>query len=145
MDEISKNQKSRLESFETGRSKSKGSKKKVRRVSQRREMAIVTLGMVASITGLGGLLAASPPPFLVAQEEMAVQSSGEAQANTVDATQEDWSTPAPVQDDQVSARPVQEPRREQPAVMPPEEPSAPSPPSWSSSASQAPATKSRGS
>ena len=32
---------------------------KVRRVSQRRELAVVTLAAVASISGVGGLLAAS--------------------------------------------------------------------------------------
>ena len=42
-------------------SESKGPKKKVRRVSQRRELAVVTLGAAAAITGLGGLLAANPP------------------------------------------------------------------------------------
>jgi hypothetical protein len=34
---------------------------KVRRVSQRKELAVVTLGMVATITDVGGLLTASPP------------------------------------------------------------------------------------
>lgn len=45
------------------RSESKGPKKKSRRVSQRRELAVVTLGAVATITGLGGLLAANPPSW----------------------------------------------------------------------------------
>ncbi|MDQ3926482.1 MAG: hypothetical protein M3272_05785 [Actinomycetota bacterium] len=34
---------------------------KARRVSQRKELAVVTLGMVAAISGVSGLLAASPP------------------------------------------------------------------------------------
>jgi len=47
--------------FETGRS-GDARKKKPRRVSQRRELAIVTLGAVAAISGLGGFLAARPRP-----------------------------------------------------------------------------------
>jgi hypothetical protein len=61
LDDTSQNQNSRLESFETGSPKSKGSKKKGRRVSQRKELAVVTLGAVAAIAGISGFLAASPP------------------------------------------------------------------------------------
>jgi hypothetical protein len=56
----------------------KTGKAKSRRVSQRRELAVVTLGMVASIAGLGGPLAADPPS--AAQET--VQASAEALSNT---------------------------------------------------------------
>ncbi len=48
----------------TGR---EGPRKKIRRVSQRRELAVVTLGMVASIAGLGGVLAANPPGWAISQ------------------------------------------------------------------------------
>lgn len=48
----------------TGR---EGPGEKVRRVSQRRELAVVTLGMVASIAGLGGVLAANPPGWAISQ------------------------------------------------------------------------------
>lgn len=61
------NQRPLQESFETGRSRRDGTGKKVRRVSQRRELAIVTLGVVASITGLGGVLAANPPSWAVSE------------------------------------------------------------------------------
>jgi type IV secretory pathway VirB10-like protein len=40
-----------------------GPGKQIRRVSQRKELAVVTLGMVAAISGVGGLLAANPPSW----------------------------------------------------------------------------------
>jgi hypothetical protein len=67
LDDTSQNQNPRLESFETGSPKSKGSKKKGRRVSQRKELAVVTLGAVAAIAGVSGFLAASPPSGAVAE------------------------------------------------------------------------------
>ena len=54
-----KEPKPRTESL--GKSGSKTANSRTRRVSQRKELAVVTLGMVAAITGVGGLLAASPP------------------------------------------------------------------------------------
>ena len=44
-------------------SKRAGASEKRGRVSQRRELAAVTLGAVAAITGLGGVLAANPPSW----------------------------------------------------------------------------------
>ncbi|MGI9050954.1 MAG: hypothetical protein ACR2GU_16530 [Rubrobacteraceae bacterium] len=44
---------------------SRAGRKKIRRVSQRKELAVVTLGAVASITGIGGFLAANPPGWAV--------------------------------------------------------------------------------
>lgn len=61
MDNTSRSQNPHLESFETGNPESKGSKKKVRRVSPRKELAVVTISAVAAITGVGGFLSASPP------------------------------------------------------------------------------------
>lgn len=52
-------------SLETGRPKA-------RRVSQRKELAVVTLGMVAAISGVGGLLAANPPSWAATPEPAAV-------------------------------------------------------------------------
>ena len=49
----------RAEGFQ--RNGPKTATRKARRVSQRKELAVVTLGTVAAITGVGGLLAASPP------------------------------------------------------------------------------------
>jgi 4-amino-4-deoxy-L-arabinose transferase-like glycosyltransferase len=59
LDDTSQNQNSRLESFETGSPKSKGSKKKGRRVSQRKELAVVTLGAVAAVADISRFQAAS--------------------------------------------------------------------------------------
>ncbi|HET7479928.1 MAG TPA: hypothetical protein VFJ72_10495 [Rubrobacteraceae bacterium] len=58
------------EGFETRSPGSGGPRKKAGRVSQRRELAIVTLGMAASIAGLGGLLAANPPSWAVSQADV---------------------------------------------------------------------------
>ena len=47
-------------------------KPKARRVSPRKELAVVTLGMVAAISGVGGLLAANPPSWATTAEPAAV-------------------------------------------------------------------------
>ena len=52
-------------SLETGRPKARG-------VSQRKELAVVTLGMVAAISGVGGLLAANPPSWAATPAPAAV-------------------------------------------------------------------------
>jgi hypothetical protein len=49
---------------------------KVRRVSQRRELAVVTLAAVASISGVGGLLAASQPAGAPIQPASAPTAKG---------------------------------------------------------------------
>ena len=79
---------------------------KTRGVSQRKELAVVTLGMVAAITGVGGLLAASPPG-----------GASEATADTGDETaavvQPDpspgdrWAPGRDETDTQVATQPVQ--------------------------------------
>jgi hypothetical protein len=61
-------------SLETGRSEALR-RKKPRRVSQRRELTVVTLGAVAAISGLGGFLAANPPAWAIAQENAAKQQA----------------------------------------------------------------------
>ena len=81
-------------------SESKGLKKKVRRVSQRRELAVVTLGAVATITGLGGLLAANPPswtaPLQAAPAESALVDQAEPSAQApVEQAQPVYSAPSP--------------------------------------------------
>ncbi|QIN78202.1 hypothetical protein GBA65_06405 [Rubrobacter marinus] len=72
-------------------------KPKARRVSPRKELAVVTLGMVAAISGVGGLLAANPPswantpePAAVAVEQTTVQQEAarEAAARAETARQE---------------------------------------------------------
>src|ERR687889_547929 len=47
-----------------------GVDKKVRRVSHRKEFAVVTLGMVAAISGVGGLLATNPPSWAKTTESV---------------------------------------------------------------------------
>lgn len=49
---------------------------KVRRVSQRRELAVVTLAAVASISGVGGLLAASQHAGALVQPASAPTTKG---------------------------------------------------------------------
>ena len=125
----------RAEGFQ--RSGPKTATRKARRVSQRKELAIVTLGAVAAITGVGGLLAASPPSG--ASDDTAYQTPtfGEpepAQSNgetPSEATTE--SEPATEQ----KQEPVQKPVQQEPA----------SATSWSAPASQQepPAAESRGS
>ncbi len=67
-------------SFETG-SPSVGNPKsiKVRRVSPRRELAVVTLGAVAAVAGLGGFLTANPPAWVVTQEKASQQAAASQQ------------------------------------------------------------------
>ena len=69
----------------TGSSQNAGSKRtgvrrKTGRVSQRRELAAVTLGAVAAITGLGGILAANPPSWATTAAN--AQSAVTTQATT---------------------------------------------------------------
>ncbi|HEX6710222.1 MAG TPA: hypothetical protein VF068_07795 [Rubrobacter sp.] len=45
-----------------------GVEKKVLRVSHRKELAVVTLGMVAAISGVGGFLAENPPSWATGVE-----------------------------------------------------------------------------
>lgn len=61
-------------------SKRAGIRNKIGRVSQRRELAAVTLGAVAAITGLGGVLAANPPSWATTAAN--AQSSITTQATT---------------------------------------------------------------
>ena len=78
--------------FETGNPRKKGSGKKTRRVSQRRELAIVTLGVVASITGLGGVLAANPPGWAISEAK--AQSAVAARESSAPASSSSSSTRA---------------------------------------------------
>lgn len=57
------NQSPSTERSQNAGSKHAGIRNKIGRVSQRRELAAVTLGAVAAITGLGGVLAANPPSW----------------------------------------------------------------------------------
>jgi hypothetical protein len=127
-----KEQSTPLDGFETGRFESKASRKKTHRVSQRRELIVVTLGAVAAITGLGGVLASNSPGW----------------ATSLDTTAQETSvsdTPAAAEslpDDEASA-PVQEtPSAQSASSQAPVQEAAPS----FSTKTQAPAaTKSRGS
>ncbi len=70
---------SRLDSLETGRSnkrsaRSKGAEQN-RRVSQQRELAVVTLGTVASTARLGDLLAGDPPSWATVSETSALEAA----------------------------------------------------------------------
>jgi hypothetical protein len=127
-----KEQSTPLDGFETGRFESKGSRKKAHRVSQRRELIVVTLGAVAAITGLGGVLASNPPGW----------------ATSLDTTAQETSvsdTPAAAEslpDDEASA-PVQETPSAQPASS--QAPVQEAAPSFSTTSQAPAATKSRGS
>jgi hypothetical protein len=93
LNEHSKNQNPHLQDFETGcprrrKSEDKGPKK-ARRVSQRRELAVVTLGTVASIAGLGGFLAANPPSWATAPENATPEIAVTAQADPGGASHSD--------------------------------------------------------
>lgn len=125
------------------RSSPKTATRKARRVSQRKELAVVTLGAVAAITGVGGLLAASPPSG--ASDDTAYQTPtfGEpepAQSNgetPSEATTESEPPTEQKQEPKNKQEPVQQPVQQEPAPAP----------SWSAPASQqeAPAAESRGS
>jgi len=127
-----KEQSTPLDGFETGRFESKGSRKKAYRVSQRRELIVVTLGAVAAITGLGGVLASNPPGW----------------ATSLDTTAQETSvsdTPAAAEslpDDEASA-PVQETPSAQPASS--QAPVQEAAPSFSTTSQAPAAAKSRGS
>jgi len=77
------NQRPLPEGFQTTSAERRGIRKKTGRVSQRRELAIVTLGAVAAITGFGGVLAANPPSW--AASETSARSAVTAQAATTPA------------------------------------------------------------
>ena len=127
----------RAEGFQ--RSGPKTATRKARRVSQRKELAIVTLGAVAAITGVGGLLAASPPSGATVDtayqtstfsEPEPAQSNGETPSEATTTTESEPPT-------EQKQEPVQQPVQQEPAPAP----------SWSAPASQQepPAAESRGS
>jgi hypothetical protein len=128
---LTKEQNASVQNFETERSGSKGSKKKARRVSQRRELVVVTLGAVAAITGLGGVLSANPPGWAASSDSTAPETSA-AEPSPADSTPTSQA-PALVQDNP-SARPVQ-------LQAPVQE----APPAYSPQSQASAATKSRGS
>src|SRR3954447_2608967 len=72
---LPKEQSTPLDSFETGRLESKGPRKKAQHVSQRRELIVVTLGAVAAITGLSGILTSSPPGWATSLDTTAQETS----------------------------------------------------------------------
>jgi len=129
---LPKEQSTSLDGFETRRFESKASRKKAHRVSQRRELVVVTLGAVAAITGLGGVLASNPPGW----------------ATSLDTTAQETSvseTPAAAEalpDDEASA-PVQETPSAQPASS--QAPVQEAAPSFSTTSQAPAAAKSRGS
>ncbi len=120
-----------LENFETGRSGSEGSRKKARRVSQRRELVVVTLSAVAAITGLGGVPAANPLGWAVPLDNTALETSA-TQPSPAESTPRS-EVPAPVQENP-SVRPV-------PSQAPVQE----APPAYSPPSQAPPAAKSQGS
>lgn len=126
---LPKKQSARLENFETGRSESEGSKKKARRVSQRRELVVVTLGAVAAITGLGGVLAANPPSWAASSDTTALEISA--------------TEPSPAEPTPTSEAPVQENPSAQP--VPSQAPVQEAPPTYSPPSQAPAAAKSRGS
>ena len=110
---------------------------KARRVSQRKELAVVTLGAVAAITGVGGLLAASPPSGASVDIAYQTPTFGEpepAQSNGETPSEATTESEPPTEQKQ---EPVQQPVQQEPAPAP----------SWSAPASQQepPTAESRGS
>ncbi len=129
---LPKEQSTPLDNFETGRSGSKGSKKKARRVSQRRELVVVTLGAVAAITGLGGVLASNPPGWATSLDTPAQET----------AISETPAAAESLPDDEASAALQETPSAQPASLQAPVQEAAPS----FSTTSQAPAAaKSRGS
>jgi hypothetical protein len=129
---LPKEQSTPLDSFKTRPLESKSPRKKAHRVSQRRELIVVTLGAVAAITGLGGVLAPSPPSW-------ATSLNTPAQATSIS------ETPAAAEslpDDEASA-PVQETPSAQPASS--QAPVQEAAPSFSTTSQAPSAAKSRGS
>jgi hypothetical protein len=57
-----------------------GVDKKVLRVSHRKELAVVTLGMVAAISGVGGFLAENPPSWATGVESATTTQQTRGQA-----------------------------------------------------------------
>ena len=137
MNEHSKNENPSLRAFETGRLerrdvRDKGAKK-AQRVSQPRELAVVTLGAVASIAGLGGLLAANPPSWATTPENATRETAATAEANPGGAKQGDEepqprSTSADSNQASVDLVPA---RRQEEASEPPVEQASPPPPASS--------------
>ena len=78
LNEHPKDQNPRLHNLETGRSRRRDPRdrgaKKARRVSQRRELVVVTLGAVASIAGLGGFAARNPPGWVTTPQNTAPET-----------------------------------------------------------------------
>jgi hypothetical protein len=125
----------RAEGFQ--RNGPKTATRKARRVSQRKELAVVTLGTVAAITGVGGLLAASPPSGASVDIAYQTPTFGEpepAQSNGETPSEATTESEPPTEQKQ---EPVQQPVQQEPAPAP----------SWSAPASQQepPAAESRGS
>ncbi len=117
---------------------------KARRVSQRKELAVVTLGAVAAITGVGGLLAASPPSGASVDTAYQTPTFGEPEP-----AQSNGETPseASTTESEPSTKQKQEPKNKQEPVQQPVQQEPAPAPSWSAPASQqeAPAAESRGS
>jgi cytoskeletal protein RodZ len=122
----------RAEGFQ--RSGPKTATRKARRVSQRKELAIVTLGAVAAITGVGGLLDANPPSGASVDTAYQTSTFGEPEP-----AQSNGETPseATTTESEPATEQKQEPVQQEPAPAP----------SWSAPASQQepPAAESRGS
>jgi hypothetical protein len=157
LNERPKDHNPRLHDIETGRSRRRnpGDKgpKKAQRVSQRRELAVVTLGAVASIAGLGGFLAANPPSWATTPENAASESAVAAEADPNGATRGDEETrpreadassnpasvePAPMQRQEEAS---ETPAQPTPSQAPVEEASS----SWSGPSQASAAAESRGS
>ena len=125
----------RAEGFQ--RSGPKIATRKARRVSQRKELAIVTLGAVAAITGVGGLLAASPPSGVSDDTAYQTPTFGEPEPEQSNGETPSEATTESEPATEQKQEPVQQPVQQEPAPAP----------SWSAPASQQepPAAESRGS
>ena len=127
---------SRAEGFQ--RNGPKTATYKARRVSQRKELAVVTLGAVAAITGVGGLLAASPPSGASVDTAYQTPIFGEPEpAQSNGETPSEATTTESEPPTEQKQEPVQQPVQQEPAPAP----------SWSAPASpqEPPAAESHGS
>jgi hypothetical protein len=163
LSEHPKDQAPRLHDLETGRSQSRDPRdrgaKKARRVSQRRELVVVTLGAVASIAGLGGFLAANPPSWVTTPQNTAPEPVATLELEPDGATPGDEGTQpreAEADSNPTSVEPAPVRRHEESSGIPTEQaPPAPPassqgpaeevPPAWSSPSGAPAAAESRGS
>ena len=149
LNEHPKDQNPRLHDLETGRSRRRDPRdrgaKKARRVSQRRELVVVTLGAVASIAGLGGFLAANSPGWVTTPQNTAPETVATLELEPDgEAPGDEGTQPAPMRrQEEFSGSPTEQDPPAPPASS--QGPAEEEPPAWSAPSGAPAATESRGS